>query len=102
MKTLYKAVYWVGLGIVLTFGLVVLLYRAAALLGITVWVIFFSSLPWWERILAPAAIVAGLVFLSRRYTGTLGHRIPRNRNFVYYTTETREVRSVISSKTDDL
>ena len=102
MKKFFNAVCWIGAGIILIFGLVVLLYRAAAIVAITVWVMFFSSLPWWERILVPAAIIAGLVFLATRYTGARGPGIPRNTNFVYYTSETHEERLSTPSKTEDL
>ncbi|HXM15192.1 MAG TPA: hypothetical protein VN933_08115 [Candidatus Eremiobacteraceae bacterium] len=102
MEKLYNAVCWIGLGIFLILGLGVLLYRAAVIVWLTVWMALFSSLPWWERILAPAAIVAGMVFLFRRYTGTLGHRIRRSKNFVYYTSRTQEESSSTSAKTEDL
>jgi hypothetical protein len=105
MKTFFNAVCWIGVGILVIVGLAIFLYRAAAIVWLTVWVALFSSLPWWERILVPAAVVAGLFFLFRRYTGytgTLGRGIPPNKNFVYSTSETQETRSSTSSKTEDL
>jgi hypothetical protein len=105
MAKLFNAVCWIAVGILLIFGLVGLLYRAAAVVWLTVWVAFFSSLPWWERFLIPVAVVGGMVFLFRRssgWSGRLGPRIPRNKNFVYYTSETREERSSTSPRTEDL
>jgi hypothetical protein len=109
MEKFYNAVCWIGLGILLIFGLVVTLYRAVALVGVTVWVIFFSSLPLWERILAPAAIISGLAFIIRRYgtpwgfTGTYNwsRRIPRYKNFAYYSSKTQEDLTSTSPKTED-
>jgi hypothetical protein len=101
MKDFFKAASWIAVVILVIIGLLILLYRAVAIVWLTVWVAFFSSLPWWERILVPAAVVAAAVFLFRRYSGTLGDRIPRNKNFVYYTSETREERSSTFPKTED-
>ena len=101
MEKVYNAVCWIGLGILLVFGLVVTLYRAVAIVGITVWATFFSSLPWWERILV-AALVAAVVFLVRRYPRFRGHGIPRNTNFACYTPKTPEERSSTFPNTEDL
>ncbi len=98
MEKFYNAVCWIGLGIVLIFGLVVFLYRAVALVWITVWVIFFSSLPWWERILAPAAVVAGVIFLVRR---SARRQIPRNKNFAYYISKQQQELPAILPKTEN-
>ena len=87
MEKFYNAVCWIGLGILLIFGLVVLIYRAVGIAYVVVWMVLFSSLPWWERILAPAAVIAGIAFLVRRSGPFSGHGIPRNKNFVYYTSK---------------
>jgi hypothetical protein len=101
MEKLYNAICWIAVGVLAIFFLIIGLYRAVGLVGVTVWVIFFSSLPLWERILAPAAIISGLVFIMRRYgtpwgfTGTYkwSRRIPRNKNFAYYTGNPNEART---------
>ena len=108
MEKFYNLVCWIGVGVLVVFGVTVVLFRAAAIAWLTVWMVLFSSLPWWERVLAPAAVIAGMVYLFRRsgsfsgYTGSLSRRIPPHPNFVHFASEPREKRSPISPKTEDL
>jgi hypothetical protein len=93
MEKFFNAVCWIGVGILVIFGLAVFVYRAIAIAYLTVWMGLFSSLPWWERILAPAAVIAGIAFLVRRSGPYIGRRIPPNRNFAYFTSRQQEKQS---------
>jgi hypothetical protein len=83
MEKFYNAVCWVGIGILVVFGvpLFLLRYVVSPIWGFA-WLLSNSALPWWERVLAAAAIIAGIAYLISRSSR---RGIPRNHNFAYYT-----------------
>jgi hypothetical protein len=81
MEKFYNAVCWIGVGILVIFGVPIFLLRyvVTPVWGI-VWLFRHSPLPVWERALAATAIIAGLAYLFSRGS----RRIPQNHNFAYY------------------
>jgi hypothetical protein len=80
MEKFYNAVCWIGVGILVIFGVPLLLARhLVAPLWQFAWLFLHSPLPWWERMLAAAAVIAGFVYLISKSTR---RRIPPNQKFV--------------------
>jgi hypothetical protein len=82
MEKFYNAVCWAAIVFLALFFIPYFLVRyvAAPILAFG-WLLSHSTLPWGERSLAAAAIIAGVAYLlSRR----IPRRIPPNQNFAYY------------------